>query len=460
MKSFLELFTAMLLTAFLFITCFGAEGLNFADKEETPDCTIASGYPRFALRDDGTLIMTTDSRAICFSTDNGKTWTKAGREPTAAAASSVTTSTGTVHKLTKANLQPFVLPDGTILLAYRSHTANYSSGEFYSSIRVMTSDNGGKIFSGEKILTEIVTDSFRGFWEPFMIWLDEDTVGLYYADDATTFVKVQQKIAYITYTVSTGEWREPQTAIYRKVGMRSRDGMPTVTALRSGGFAMVAEVQDYANWMGEGYDSVFSVGLSLSSDGRVWSDPIPIIAPADLGAGIRCSAPSIATLPDGRVVITYQTDKGYSGSLGTGDYVRVCGAAISDGALTLDTPITATKGGAADGFTLLDGLFEYGENQYQIWNTVSCFGDDVYIAGSSGTNIEENKRTAHHVKLRRATVESLMGDINGDGAVDEKDAERALTLIGESAWNKDVYLGDIDGDGVIGLLDALMMVKK
>lgn len=446
----------MLLFFGIMLTCMG---LEFCDHEETPENTAVSGYPRFAMRDDGALIMTTDSNSVSFSTDKGKTWEKAGRAPASAAAKEKVTDSGTVHKLTRANFQPYVLPDGKVLLAYRSHTSNYSgSGEFYTSIRVMTSENDGRIYKNEQILIEKTSEENRGFWEPFFIQIDSDTVAMYYADDASTFVKSQQQIAYFTYTVSSGEWNGPFTAIYRKNGMKSRDGMPTVTALRSGGFAMVVEVQDYASW-NSGANSVFAVGLSLSPDGKAWGDPIPVIAPENINAGVRCSAPSIATLPDGRVVITYQTDVGYSGAYGSGDYRRVCGAAISDGALTLDTVLSPTLGGAADGFSLINGLFRYEENEYQIWNTVSCFENDVYFAGTAGINTEDGKRTSHHINIRRAEVATLMGDIDGDKAVNEKDAKKALSFIGESAWNKDVYLADINASGKIELIDALLMLK-
>lgn len=451
MKKIIPLILVLILT----VTCSAAGVLKLADPSATPDCTVASGYPRFAMRADGTLIMTTDSNSILFSTDKGATWTKAGREPTAAAASKKITESGTEHKLTRANLQPFVLPDGTVLLAYRSHTSGYTSGEFYSSIRVLTSDNGGKRFSNEKILTEQVADASRGFWEPFMIQIDSDTVALYYADDLNVSEKSQQRIAYFTYTISTGEWsKEPSVAIYRE-NMKSRDGMPTVTALKDGSFAMVVEVQDYAKWNSPGTNTVFTVGLSLSADGRTWTDPIPVVGPDDIFEGIRCSAPSIATLPDGRVIITYQTDAGYSGMYGTSDYVRVFGAAISDSALTLDTKLSITQGGAAKGFTLLNGLFASKPEGYQIWNTVSCFGTDVYFAGTAGINAPDNSRSGQHIRLRRAEFTAIGGDIDFDGDTDVDDVNLAAEFLANDGGS-----ADIDGNGVFNLFDLLTLIQK
>ena len=215
-KVFFILFALLLL-----INCAAVDGLDFVDITETPANTAVSGYPRFAVLDDGTLIMTSDSNSVSFSTDKGKTWKKGGRAPTAAAAAEKTTESGITHKLTRANLQPFTLADGRVLLAYRSHTSNYSgSGEFYTSIRVMVSESGGKFYKGEKILVENVAyGSGRGFWEPFFIQLDSDTVAMYYADDLSTLLKSQQRIAYFTYKISTDEWAGPFDAVHRKIGV-------------------------------------------------------------------------------------------------------------------------------------------------------------------------------------------------------------------------------------------------
>ena len=162
--------TALFIVLILTFSCSAADGIVFSDISETPANTEVSGYPRFAMRDDGMLIMSTDSNSISFSTDKGKTWEKGGRAPSSAAATSKTTESGITHKLTRANFQPFVLEDGRVLIAYRSHTSNYSgSGEFYTSIRVMMSENGGKIYKGEQILVEKTTEASRGFWEPFFI---------------------------------------------------------------------------------------------------------------------------------------------------------------------------------------------------------------------------------------------------------------------------------------------------
>lgn len=418
--------------------------LFWSDTAATPNHTAVSGYPRFAQRADGTLLMTTDSGHISYSTDKGATWTKVSQALTKNTAAEKTTDTMT-HSLSRANFQPFVLPDGTILLAYRSHTKNYAGNgnEFYTSIRVMTSTDGGMTFSGEKILVEDTTLREDGFWEPFMIMLDDDTVAMYYADDLNVDSTAKQRIAFLTYTISTDTWStEPQVAINRST-MSTRDGMPTVTALKDGGFAMVTESQDYAEWIGLnkllGIHCTFVVGLSLSKDGIHWSDPVPVVAPENLTARILCAAPSIATLPDGRVIITCQTDATYSGYPGQSDsYQRSIAVAISDAPLTVNTKLTQTTGGAAKGFTMLEDVFPLVENRFQIWNTVSCFGNDVYLAGTSSLNAADGTRSNALIRVRHA----LAFEDSSDAAMYFDVAERTdnFTVVEGSSQNGTVTL--------------------
>ena len=414
--------------------------LYWADADATPSPTPSgiNGYPRFAQRADGTLLMTVDNGYIAYSTDKGATWAKSSQKLTANAAAEKTTATKT-HSLTRANFQPFVLPDGTVLLAYRSHTKSYAAtdsngnaNEFYTSIRVMTSTDGGMTFDNEKILVEDVALREDGFWEPFMIMLDDDTVAMYYADDLNVVAPsahAKQRIAFLTYTISTDTWStEPQVAINRNP-MTTRDGMPTITALKDGGFAMVVEAQDYASWRNIGTNCTFVIGLSLSKDGKTWSDPVPTVAPADLTAGILCAAPSIATLPDGRVVITCATDSTYSGyQVESATYRRCMAVAISNAPLTADTELTATTGGAAPGFTMLEDVFPTIENRCLIWNTVSCFGNDVYFAGTSSLNAEDGTRSNHLIRVRRATAFATQSDADAYHAMETRAEGKAVSI--------------------------------
>ncbi|MBE6680261.1 MAG: hypothetical protein E7598_07065 [Ruminococcaceae bacterium] len=428
-------------------------GIVFAEESQTP-AIATSGYPRFEKLNDGTLILV-NSGTIRFSNDNGATWTR--KSINANAAKSVVTASGTAHALSLENWQGFVRNDGTVMVAYRSRTSGYdknSGAEFYTSIRVMTSTDGGNTFGEEKIVVEGVNNKFRGFWEPYMVQLDDNTVAMYFADDYST--PSFQNISYVLYDIANDKWDDTIHTAINGPSRDSRDGMPVVTKLIDGGYAMVIEAFDYNSAYSE-YNSVFVIGLSLSADGKVWSEPIPVAAPTSLFAGYRCAAPFITTLPDGRVIISYMTDEYYAGAYNTESDAKNCvyGAIISDAALTLDTELVATGGGAADGFTRLPDLFEDPDTGYMIWNTVQRVGRYVYFAGSSGKN---NTSGSTSLRIRRADISALLPDtdLNGDGATDLIDA---LTCA-RNLVNGDVFKCDINGDERVSPLDILIIVKE
>ncbi len=396
-----------------------------------------SGYPRFATLADGTILITADNGRISYSTDNGKSWIKIATPLTENAASGVTSASGEYHKLIRANFQPYALDDGRVFLGYRSHTNtdNYTKGEeFYTSIRLMVSHDGGRTFDGEKVLIEqTTTDGTYGFWEPFFMQIDEDTIACYYSDDLNVKSKKhsQQRICYLTYSISRDEWStEPAVAIYRS-GKTTRDGMPMATKLSDGSFAMVVEAQDFARWVNIKYHCVFVVGLSLSKDGRTWSDPVPIYAPAKLNSGHVCAAPSITTLPDGRVVITCQSETDSNNQVGAvGEYSRVFNAIISNGVITSDTVFTPVKGAlAANGFTKLDGVFKSVENGYQIWNVACCNGNYLLLAGTAGHTKSDGSRAGANIALRRAEVFAKAADAEAFYAARALSAGHAFTAV-------------------------------
>lgn len=455
MKKVIALIFATLF-AVMAIPAFAAADISdivFADIGETP-ALATSGYPRFEKLNDGTLILV-NSGTIRFSNDNGATWTRKAINTNVK--STVTTSTGTTHTLSQENWQGFVLDNGMVMAAYRSRTKGYVNGsgeEFYTSIRVMTSTDDGQTFDNEKIIVEGVNNKFRGFWEPHMIQLDDNTVAMYFADDYS--VSSYQNISYALYDIAKGEWSETIYTAINGYDRMSRDGMPVVTKLIDGGFAMVVEAHDYAISKGEGNNCPFVIGLSLSTDGKTWSEPIPVAAPTSIKAGYRCAAPFITTLPDGRVIISYMTDEDYVGAHNTETDAKNCvyGAIISDAALTTDTVLTATVGGAADGFTKLPDIFDDPETGYMIWNTVQRIGTYVYFAGSAGQN---NGEGSSSIKIRRADISALLPDtdVNNDGEMTLLD----VLTCAKGFASGDIFKFDVNGDEKVSALDVLLVAK-
>lgn len=474
MRKFSFLLSLIMLASCFSFSAFAVENTATMRWDDELSLTQSNGYPRMAQRADGRVLMTTDSGHLLYSDDRGASWTKHGTRVVANASTSATyTKDGTEYSfsgMTRANFQPFVLEDGTVFLGYRFHTntgaSGYTKGDpFYTSIRVMTSTDGGLTYSNEEILVEdvnIIPDNNggtgHGFWEPFFLQIDENTIACYYADDLNIYKTgtnknkhAQQRIAYVTYDIPTKTWdKTVYTAIYRggENGISTRDGMPMATTLSDGTFAMVVEAQDFASWMKVGTNSTFVVGLSLSSDGRNWSDPVPVFGPKDLSAGDLCAAPSIATLPDGRIIITCQTDDSYTGIISSdATYNRAMAVAISDAPVTANTVLTAIDpanpkaDGAAVGFTRVENVFNFGENVYCIWNAAFNCGNDVYLVGTAGTNNADNTRSGSHIRLRHLTAFANANEAaNYDDVIARAGESKVATVYG-TAESGTVTLG-------------------
>lgn len=372
-------------------------------EEESETASIPmGGYPRFLSLQDGTLLLFNEGW-LCTSKDCGASWEY--KSILQNAATTAVSASGKTHTLGRENWQGFVTASGDVLVAYRSRTKDYTSGEFYTSIRVMTSTDNAKTFGNEVIVAEATTDSFHGFWEPFMIQPSEGEILLFYSDDLhVTLPAMQQNIVYHTYSVKNGTWSDASVAI-NGAKRASRDGMPVLTKLQDGGYAMVIETQDYCNrFLGTTFGtSVFVISISLSEDGKTWTEPTPIIAPEDIRGENRCAAPFITTLPDGRVVVSFMSEDGFTGTK-VGDPVLNCvyGAVISTRPLSSTDRFSPTVGGTAEGFAPLTDVFADPENGYMVWNTVYCDGKYIYFAGNSGAN---DGSFPNSIRIRRATVE-------------------------------------------------------
>ena len=496
MKRFLTVCAAPLLAAVLVVSAFAAEfaPVVWADEAETPDISAKGGYPRLAELSDGTLLAC-HGEYISFSSDDGKTWTETKPLPAAGTYTSETTT----HTLSKANHQPYVLPgmgengQDLVFVAYRSHTKGfdfYTAGEFYTSIRIVASMDGGKTFGDEVVLIEGIcnrategstvtatTSSFRGYWEPMMLQINDNEMALYYADDlsvAASHAGNSQQIRYLLYDISTGTWdTTPYLAIDGEtrtgsVYRRSRDGMPSVTKLMDGSFAMVIETFDYnirpfAD-SGKSGHAEYVVSLARSLDGKTWDQAgiLPIIAPTDvltatsIASGHVCAAPYIATLPDGRVAISYQTDEDYLGSTDGLSTINKSNLSVvvSNAPLTYDSAVAYTTGGPSSSFTKLEDPFGRVENGYQLWNSVSCYDGHLYVVSSTNVNGETGKAA---VKLRRADL--VIYDLNDDGKISFFDVLIALRAIGQGGGEYFASQLDYNADGSLDIADALSLLR-
>ncbi len=366
--------------------------------------------------------------------------------------------TSTEHTLTRANHQALELSDGSMILAYRCHTASYVSGEFYTSIRVAYSDSKNGNFKNEEVIIEKTLNVQRGYWEPFLIQLDDDTVAMYYSDDSES--SSYQYIMLTLYDIPSGVWSEPVIAVNGK-NHSSRDGMPIVDRLKDGGYVMSIEAQPYKS------DYTFATQLWFSTDGITWGGGVLVVAPESKWKPGVCAAPAVCVLGDGRLAVSYQCNSvsRYRSSevySSTTAYNAVPCLIVSKSKITYDgsssniTPIT--KFGISSSFeyvTLtfedLDDVSQHLDSYYGIWNSVSyCDGYLFYLTGM-GYNVSPTERKGFGTKVCRALVcsdetvdKAVIAEKSSNYEIDRP--EKLLHLMADSSLWSGSYLltADID----------------
>ena len=256
------------------------------DKEFRPIYPEAASYPRATALSDGRVMMTfahptSVGKAIAcvFSSDGGKTWAGYRRiceHPT---------------PVDLDNAFPLQLADGTMLVAYRRHDRK----DHIFRIEVSSSRDGN-----EWAVRSTVATGTQGIWEPFLLPLPDGTVQVYYASEEGCYP--DQRIEMRTSTDGGMSWGTPMTVAEKK---GSRDGMPGVVRLNGQELLVVFEAQDQPPFR-------FVIRGVRSSDlGRTWSATRQLIyRPNNLvAAPWAAGAPSIIRLPDGRLMVSFQSDE-------------------------------------------------------------------------------------------------------------------------------------------------------
>lgn len=492
MKKGLSVCAALLCAAVLLLTAGAADYAAVVWEDTASVVSTVGTYPRMTRLSDGRLLVTHGVN-VSLSADEGKTWDTAQPLP----APQQTALSGS-HRLNPANHQPFVLLGGgadgrdLVMIAYRCDTAGFGAstvGEFYTSLRLVTSCDGGETYGDEIVLIEntclrrteehandnSIYSSYRGYWEPMMIRADDDTVLLYYADDLSVEAEKapwRQQIRYFTYSIASGKWNTDTTdniaidgSVRTSSTLGSRDGMPGVTRLADGSFAMVIEAQDYntrsyirpdGTKTATGYAGLV-ITLAFSEDGRNW--PVekmrPIAAPTNLftagsiAAGYSCGAPYIATLPDGRVAVSYQSSEDYIGDRGV-SLPYVLRTIVSNEPLTYNSDITATEGGVSPSFTALESPFAPIENEYQVWNSLCCIGSRLYALSSTRVT---GKAGSAAIKINRSVPVEFIIDMDGDGEINLADVACLLRALATGAYPPSQL--DYNGDGRFDIADVL-----
>ena len=321
------------------------------------------------------------------------------------------------------NTQPWVLPDGRIVIMYRS--IRVATSFSYGSLRMRISDTNGVFNSADepiKVIENYTSNTGKAgaFYEPYPILLDEasGSYAVYISEDvhyseetpasspyhinklkdeliceggSQDTVMIPLQIAHGATEVGPGkiEIGEPQrifqgsdTNIFGH--SNSRPGMTVVTQLYDGSYAMILE--NSTEQHNPGYNLV--VQITYSRDCLTWTVPKTIIRPHKDGGSLngcgkqyKCCAPFIATLPDGRIVVVCATDEDYIGGYPTDDaHYKHEIAFISKDRVNYGADLERDRD------FIQVGNYKYSENEYCVWASVAVIDGRIFVSGLQGVN--------------------------------------------------------------------------
>ena len=419
----LKRLSALLLSALLLLPALAVAASAGSLATEAPLRVGSGGYPRMTRLANGDLIVTGETTEY-RSSDNGATYKKTSSNLFSGLPSSVKTASGVTHALTRANTVPIELPDGSMMIFYRCHTKNYDGSvqkEFYTSIRVLSRAGSSGPYSGETVLVESAPLVHHGYWEPYPILLDENTLAVYYSDDLnagkTSSGGYLQDIRVLTYDIPSRTWDKTPRVCLSGKEHRSRDGMPTVERLADGsGYVMSIEAQP------KPASYVFCTQLWFSEDGYDWKNGV-IVAEPEVYKNTtdnrepRCSAPGVAVLPDGRIAVSYQENVSTRRRAVLSDSVD-CNVTMK--VIVSKDPVSLRAGGhglaaAYQGISssfeevevrrdFTDSAGDHSDAAYSIWNAVTCANGYLYALSGTGYNLSATERRGFGVQISRLRV--------------------------------------------------------
>jgi hypothetical protein len=204
-----------------------------------------ASYPRAVQLSDGTLLATfaysipgTKVVGCVTSKDGGQTWAN-NRELVEYR-----------RPVDLDNAFPLQLADGTLLVAYRHHSAGAYRLEIHASA------DGGNHW----VMRGTIATGHEGLWEPFLFLLPDGTIQAYYASEEGC--KPDQRIEIRSSSDGGKTWNSPIVVAEKK---GSRDGMPGVARLNEKELLTVFEAQDKPPFR-------FVIrGVRSTDNGRTWS---------------------------------------------------------------------------------------------------------------------------------------------------------------------------------------------
>ena len=313
-----------------------------------------------------------------------------------------------------ANAFGFNLPDGRIGVVYRGNNKENS----YFSIRCRISELDGTfdLNTNPYVLLESTStsDNKFQFFEPVVYddgWSQSGTNYINYLFCSRIFglddnPGVRQDISryQLTFnlsaspiTIATGEVKTfiSGSSGPVKVGMVSMSKVVGSSGVADGYIAVVENTRYYnaSNRRPMVVQYAYSENPFATNIAGIGQGSLKTLFE---GTDKYYSAPFVTTLPDWRLLVSFQTDENYSGTVTpTTNWRRQRFVAyISKKRVIVDTdtsttPETKSISLSADDFEKVN-VFDYNLNEYGAWGSVSYIEGNVYFAFSQGVNISES----------------------------------------------------------------------
>lgn len=255
------------------------------------DITSGRGgtYPRSNRLSDGSLIATyttfsngNNQIAFARSKDGGASWTFIGTAATRPSAS------GDLD-----NPYALQLPSGRLLVAYRNHDKDSSTGAYkLFRITISYSDDSGATW---KYLSDPASDPAgpNGNWEPFLRNALDGSLQLYYSRE-----NAQNDQDNLMRTSTDGGRTWSTSRVVSGASLTSRDGMIGVATASGSNLIAVFESTENGRYR---INSVTS-----SDDGKTWGNRTRVYTPT--GNGNNAGAPQVINVGE-TLVISFMTDE-------------------------------------------------------------------------------------------------------------------------------------------------------
>lgn len=358
-------------------------------------------YPRLLKYSENKLYLFLDNQ-YRVSNDGGKTWS----EPTIIFTPETERERATKNYLNVNNIDdvgnafPILLGDsGRIAVFYRCH----SIAENFYSIAVCISDTNGENFGTKQELFH----STSGYWEPFYYkgWIyyssEHDGSG---SDKAQSIYRRTLNVD-LNGTVAVGSGTRfldgrNKVDTDGNTNDKSRIGMISASPIE-GGHIFVFESSVNINASTPRPMVVQYCYVEHPENNP--AQPTPVVNLFLGSSGKKCGAPFVTTLDDGRIVISFQTNENYTGYNRTDFRDNQFVAFVSKRKVNYGDELTA------DNFVKIT-TYEYGENEYGVWGSVSNIDGILYKTFSIGKNTSSSGSSAYGNLVQKCLLEYNTAD--------------------------------------------------